>query len=186
MLAAYRDHAVCVVNDFRSEIGYRLTLFELLTDEAVTAHLDAKDRELLREVVPWTRAVSHRKTRFRNEEVDLPEFILSRRAEIVLRPSEQMSQSPAYIGADMSPVAWESALQLALRAPYVVQEHASRTLEPVPIFQYGELQIKEAGASVHPSLFNGRWGTAVATLATFSKGYSTPLSLAPLFLLEET
>ena len=57
LLRAYRDRAVCVVNSFRSEFAQRRSLFELLTDDAVTAHLSAADRKLIRTFVPWTRIV---------------------------------------------------------------------------------------------------------------------------------
>ena len=64
LLQAYRDHAVCVVNSFRSELAQRRALFELLTDEDVSSKLSASDRELIREFVPWTRVVSQTKTQF--------------------------------------------------------------------------------------------------------------------------
>ena len=48
LLRAYRDGAVCVVNSFRAEFAQRRALFDLLTDETVTAHLPAADRKLIR------------------------------------------------------------------------------------------------------------------------------------------
>ena len=37
LMRAYREHKVCVVNSFRSEITQKKAFFDLLTDDAVTS-----------------------------------------------------------------------------------------------------------------------------------------------------
>jgi len=39
---AYRDRAVCVVNSFRSELAQKKAIFDLLTDETLTAGFQAR------------------------------------------------------------------------------------------------------------------------------------------------
>ena len=41
LVQAYRDHAVCVVNSFRSELAHKKAMFGLLTDESLTAKFPA-------------------------------------------------------------------------------------------------------------------------------------------------
>src|SRR5579875_3952881 len=101
-LLAYRDRAVCVVNDFRSELAQRRVLFELLTDDAVTARLPVSDRKLIRSFVPWTRFVSQRKTKYKDLDVDLPEFILRSREQLVLRPNDHECDQRVFVGAEMT------------------------------------------------------------------------------------
>ena len=41
LVRAYKDHAVCMVNSFRAEMGAKTAMFDLLTDDAVTAKFPA-------------------------------------------------------------------------------------------------------------------------------------------------
>jgi hypothetical protein len=185
LLRAYRDGAVCVVNSFRSEFAQRRSLFDLLTDDAVTAHLPAADRKLIRTFVPWTRIVSARKTLHQDREIDLPAFILEQREHLVLLPSDDTPDQRIFKGSEMTQVAWDRALRVALRSPYVVQERRSVSRETFPVYQYGEFKMKETEVTVHPHVFNGRMHGASAILNTSSNGSATHLAIAPVLLLED-
>ena len=65
-----------------------------------------------------------------------------------------------------------------------VQERFGSGRELFPIFQYGELQMKEAEVSVHPHVFNGKMHGLSAALETSSAGCAGPLAIAPVLLLE--
>jgi hypothetical protein len=186
LLRAYRDGTVCVVNSFRAEFAQRRALFDLLTDETVTAHLPTADRKLIRNSIAWTRVVVPRKTMHGDKQVDLPEFILNQREHLALLPNEDSSDQRIYIGAEMTAAAWDRALKLALRTPYVVQERSSPVHESFPLFQYGELKMKEAEVTVHPHVLNGEMSGASAVLQTCLAGSAAHLAVAPVFLLEET
>jgi len=185
LLRAYRDRAVCVVNSFRAEFAQRRALFDLLTDESVTAHLPAADRKLIRSSVSWTRVVSPRKTTHGDKEIDLPEFILNQRENLALLPNEDSGDQRIYLGAEMTAVAWDRALKQALRSPYVVQERALAGRESFPLFQYGELRMKEAEVTVHPHVLNGEMSGASAVLQTYLAGSAAHLAVSPVLLLEE-
>jgi hypothetical protein len=184
LLLAYRDGAVCLVNSFRSEISHRRALFGLLTDETVTAHLPTADRKLIRDFVPWTRIVAQQKTKYWEKEVDLPEFIRSARDRLVLRPNEDSDGQRVFIGAELDQPAWERALRVALRSPYVVQERLCSASQKFPLFHYGELQMKETEISVHPYMFSGKMHGASALVRTCAPGSASPLLIAPVLLLE--
>lgn len=184
LLLAYRDRAVCLVNSFRSEIGRRRALFDLVTDEAVTAHLPSADRKLIRDFVPWTRVVAQKKAKYWEREIDLPEFIRVSRDRLVLRPNEDSDGHRVFVGADLDQPAWERALRIALRSPYVVQERLTSASQKVPVFHYGELQMKEAEISVHPYVFNGRMHGVSALVRTPAPGCTVPLLIVPVLLLE--
>jgi hypothetical protein len=185
LLRAYRDGAVCVVNSFRAEFAQRRALFDLLTDEAVTAQLPAADRKLIRNSIAWTRVVSQRKTKHEDKEIDLPEFILHQRERLALLPNEDSSGQRAYIGAETTPADWDRALRLALRTPYVVQERTLPARESFPLFQYGTFKMKEAEVTVHPHVLNGQMSGASAVLETCLAGATAHLAAAPVLLLEE-
>ncbi len=185
LLEAYRNHAVCLVNSFRSEVALRRGLFDLLTDETVTGRLPAADRKLIRSFVPWTRVVSSRKTSYQGELIDLPEFILRSRERLILLPGDEASEDRAFAGSEMSEQAWERTLRQALNASYVVQERLPAVRELFPVFAYGELCMKAVEVTVHPHVLNGEVQGAVAALKPGNGAGVAQLGIAPVLVLEE-
>lgn len=184
LLVAYRERAICMVNSFRSEIAHRRALFELLTDGSVAAVLSRDDLEIVAKHVPWTRVFSRRKTKYKGQVIDLIEFAVRHREVLVLRPNQDSVDHRTYIGREMTQTAWENALRSAFHSSYVVQEHTCCAHEPVPVFQYGELHMKNAEVCVHPQMFNGQMRGASAALETSACGYAAPLAIAPVLLIE--
>lgn len=184
LFAAYSDGAVCMIDDFRAEIARRRALFELLTDSQVAACLTASDRKLIRTFVPWTRVVFPRTTTYKDQQIDLLDFVSRNREKLTLRPNEDLPGQTSFTGAAMTQPAWERALRVALQTPYVVQETSGLGREPFPVYQYGELQMRELEVSVHPNLFNGKVQGASADLELSSSTGSNLVGSAPVLLLE--
>ncbi len=185
LLRAYREKAVCVVNSFRSELAQKKAIFDLLTDEEITAGFPASERKTIREFVPWTRVVHETKTKFRNKVVDLPEFILHHRQKLVLHPNDEGTDQQSFRGSEVDEAAWEKALRTALRNPYVVQEALEPVVDLFPVLQYGHLEMQKMRVDVHPHSYLGKvqgcssWLTAVGP-----SGFSTLSGVAPNFILE--
>ena len=185
LLRAYRDRAVCVVNNFRSELAQKKALFDLLTDESITANFPAAERNAIKEFVPWTRVVHETKTKYRNRTIDLPEFILHNRQKLVLRPNDDGVEQHSFRGSEIDEAGWEKALRTAMRSPYVVQEAVDPVLDTFPLLQYGHLEMQRMRVDVHPHSYLGKvqgcssWLTAVGP-----SGFSTVSGVAPTFILE--
>jgi len=185
LLRAYRDHAVCVINNFRSEMAQKKAIFDLLTDDAITAGFPAAERKAIREFVPWTRIVQSAKTTFHDKEIDLPDFILRHRARLVLRPNDDNADQNSFRGSEIDDSAWEKALKTALRSPYVVQELVEPVIETFPLLSYGHLEMRKMKVDVYPHSYLGRvqgcssWLTSVG-----SGGFSTLSGVVPTFILE--
>lgn len=184
LLRAYQAKSVCVVNGFRSEMARRRAVFELLTDECVLAKLSAADQEVVSSYVPWTRFICPRKTQYKGAEIDLLPYLRACQSQFVLRPNDDSSEEPVYVGRRLRQSAWEGALQAALRTPYVVQEHAPGTAEEFPVLQYGELQIKQVTVSMHPKVYDGELQGASASLDYWVDGFARPLALAPVLVID--
>jgi len=186
LLRAYREGAVCVVNSFRSELAQKKAIFDLLTDEQITAGFPAAERKAIKEFVPWTRVVTETKTRYRNKTVDLPEFILRNRSKLVLQPNDDGGEQQSYRGSETDEVSWEKALRTAMRNPYVVQEAVEPVVDVFPVLQYGHLAMQKMRIDVHPHSYLGKvqgcssWLTAVGP-----SGFSTMSGVAPTFILEQ-
>lgn len=184
LLTAYRNRAVCVVNSFRAELGRRRAFFALLTDEQITGSWPATERRLISHHIPWTRLMLQQRTHRAGAVVDLPKFVSANREALILAPNEVPSQQPTFYGREMNQGAWDRAIHSALRSPYVVQEAVTALKRPFPVFQYGELQIRELNVTFHPHVLLDRMQGLGATLTQSANGAVVPTAYAPVFLLD--
>src|SRR5712691_286274 len=185
LVRAYKDRAVCMINSFRTEVATKRMLFDLLTDDAVTARFPAAERKAIKDFIPWTRMVQAAKTTYRGHTVDLPDFVMRHRARLVLKPNDDNAELNSFRGAETDDLGWERALRQAMRAPYVVQEVAQPARSVFPLFQYGSLVMKEMEVDVHPHSFLGKVHGCSSWLSVAgSSSFSTLTGLAPTFLLE--
>ncbi|HTP87058.1 MAG TPA: hypothetical protein VMJ34_08920 [Bryobacteraceae bacterium] len=184
LLRAYRDRKVCVVNNFRSEMSRKKALFGLLTDETVTSSFPSEERRALREFVPWTRVVAATKTTWQDKNVDLPEFILKNRERLVLHPNDDSGDRGPVHGAEVDAAAWEKALKLAMRSPWVVQEVTEPVRAVFPVLHHGEAHMREMRVDVHPHSFLGKVQGCSSWLTEATGGFSTLAGLAPTYILE--
>jgi hypothetical protein len=185
LVRAYKDRAVCMVNSFRSELGRKKAVFDLLTDDAVTSKFPAVEKRAIKDFVPWTRMVQAAKTTYRGHTVDLPEFVMKHRTKLVLKPNDDSAELNSFRGAETDDLGWEKALRQAMRVPYVVQEVAEPARAVFPLMQYGSLMMKEMQIDVHPHSFLGKVHGCSSWLSVAgSSGFSTLTGLAPTFLLE--
>ncbi len=184
LVQAYREHAVCVVNSFRSELAHKKAMLGLLTDDNLTAKFPAAEREAIREHVPWTRLVAPGKTTYSDQTIDLPEFIHQNREKLVLKPNDDYSDQHSFYGWEMDGTAWERAYKQALRAPYVVQEKVDPVKSVFPLYSYGHLEFREMRVDVHPHAYLGKVHGCSSWLSAGSTGFSSVTGIAPTFILD--
>jgi hypothetical protein len=185
MVRAYKEHAVCMVNSFRAEVGAKRAIFDLLTDDAVTDKFPAIERRAIKEHIPWTRVVQAAKTTHKGHTVDLPDFVMKHRAKLILKPNDDTPDQHSFRGSETDDIGWEKALRQAMRTPYVVQEVADPAKVVFPLMQYGSLMMKEMQVDVHPHSFYGKVHGCSSWLSIAgSQSFSTLTGLAPTFILE--
>jgi uncharacterized circularly permuted ATP-grasp superfamily protein len=185
LVRAYREGAVCVVNSFRSELAQKKAIFDLLTDETITAGFPTAERKAIRDFIPWTRVVTASKTAYHNQTVDLPEFILANREKLVLKPNDDSGDRDSFRGAELDDAAWERALKLATRSSYVVQEVVEPSTAVFPMNRSGQVEMQEMQIDVHPHSFLGRVnGCSTWLRAVGASKFSTIAGLAPTFILD--
>ena len=185
LVRAYRDKAVCIVNSFRAELAQKKAIFDLLTDEAITEKFPLAERKAIREFVPWTRVVRSGHTTHKGSQIDLLDFVKSNRETLVLKPNDDSSETPVYVGARMDETSWDRALKQAIRNPYVAQEVTESATAQFPVLQYGTVQMKELNVGVHPHSSLGKVHGASSWLtAETSSGFVSAVGLAPTFILD--
>jgi hypothetical protein len=186
LVQAYRDHGVCIVNSFRSELSHKKAMFALLTDETLTAKFPINERKAIREHVPWTRVVKPGKSSYHDEVIDdLPEYIKQNRAKLVLRPNDEYSDMHSFIGYEHDEGSWARAIRESLRAPYVVQERARPVRTVFPLMNYGHLEFKEMQVDVQPQAFLGKVAGCSSYVSSSGPGSYSPASgFAPTFIID--
>lgn len=186
LVRATKERAVCMINSFRTELSSKQALFDLLTDDAVTAKFPAAERKAIKDFVPWTRLVQAAKTTHKGHTVDLPEFVMKHRAKLVLRPNDNSTEVHPVRGSEVTDLNWEKALRQAMRTPYVVQEAPEPPARAVfPMLQYGSLMMKEMLVDVQPHAYLGSVQGCSSWLDVAGpSSFSTLNGLAPTFLLE--
>jgi hypothetical protein len=186
LVQAYRDHKVCIVNSFRSELSHKKAMFALLTDESLTLKFPLNERKAIREHVPWTRVVKAGKSSYHEEPIDdLVEYIKQNREKLVLRPNDEYSDMHSFIGYEHDEGSWARAIREALRAPYVVQERVKPARTVFPLMNFGHLEFKEMQVDVQPQAFLGKVAGCSSYVSTSGPGSYSPASgFTPTFIID--
>ncbi len=185
LVRAYKDGAVCLVNSFRSELAYKKAIFDLLTDEKVTAGFPAAERQVIERHVPWTRVLADRKTTYKGKEISLLEFVVGNRERLVLQPNDITSDQRSFVGRELDDARWQRSIRLAMRDSYVVQEYVEPKVYPFPIFKFGMLEMRDMSVDVQPHVYAGKVQGCSSWLSDASgAAFSTLTGLAPTFILE--
>jgi uncharacterized circularly permuted ATP-grasp superfamily protein len=185
LVQAYRDHKVCIVNSFRSELSHKKAMFALLTDETLTAKFPPNERKAITEHVPWTRVVKTGKATYREQTVDLLDFIGENREKLVLRPNDEYSDLHSFIGYEHDEGSWARAIREAQRSPYVVQERVPPSRSVFPLMSYGHLEFKEMQVDVQPQAFLGKVAGCSSYVSSSGPGSYSPASgIAPTFIID--
>jgi hypothetical protein len=185
LVRAYKERAVCMINSFRAELGSKAALFDLLTDEKLTASFPAAERKAIRDHVPWTRVVTAAKTTHKNHTIDLPDYVLKHRTKLVLRPNDENAEIHPIFGSECDDSTWERALRQAMRTPFVVQEVGTASHSVFPMLQFGSLMMKDMRIDLQPHSFLGQvHGVSCWLDVAGGAAFSTLTGLAPTFLIE--
>jgi uncharacterized circularly permuted ATP-grasp superfamily protein len=170
IVRAVRDRAVCMVNGFRSKILHKKASLAVLSDER-NAHLFTADQRAAIEAhIPWTRTVQQRRTMHGGRDIDLIEFTLAARDQLVLKPNDDYGGAGIVLGWTVDAATWEQAIRKALDEPFIVQERVRIPFEAYPSYVSGSVKI-----------FNRMQDTApFVSYGEFMEGCLTRLSTAEL------
>jgi len=167
LLNAYRAHAVCLVNSFRSKLIHKKALFAVLTDNKRAGLFSTAELNSIQSHVPWTRIVRDEITEYKGKEVKLLEFVLANNERLVLKPNDDYGGHGITIGWNADHQQWTKALDDALRnGDYLVQERVPTARETFPALTAdGHIQFAEQLVDLDPLLFNGKVGSAFTRLS---------------------
>jgi hypothetical protein len=165
LVRAYVNHDVCLVNPFRCKIMHKKAVFEMLTDEERYDWFTTSEQEAIRRSVPWTRRVADRKTTRKGQKISLLEFIRKNRSMFVLKPNDDYGGHGVYFGSQSDEREWQSAIEKALSADYIVQDALDLHPEVFPIFSETEWKLQPMFVDTNPFLFRGKVCGAMVRLS---------------------
>lgn len=165
LIRAYLAGDVCLVNSFRCKIVHKKAVFALLTDKANANWFTARERDVMRRTVPWTRRVTHQRTDYHGVEVDLIEYVRKHQRQFVIKPNDDYGGRGISFGEHATSSEWDLALAEALTGDYVVQEKVDLQTEIFPIFSESCWALEPMYVDTNPFLFNGRVGGAMVRLS---------------------
>ena len=170
LVRAYTDRAACVANTFRCKLAHKKAFFAILTDPAYEPMLSAREHEVVRAHVPWTRLVAAASATWRGRRIDLLEHARTGREALVLKPNDEYGGTGVTLGWETTPGDWDAALDRALADPpgsWVLQERIPVRREVFPHFDdAGEVTMREMLVDLAPYLFRGRLGGYLTRLST--------------------
>src|SRR5205814_1358342 len=81
------------------------------------------------------REVEYRQTRIDGSEIDLVPWMAANKDRLVLKPNDDYGGKGIVLGWTVDQRAWDTAVQTALEAPYVVQQKVKLPFEAYPSFE---------------------------------------------------
>ncbi|HLL47867.1 MAG TPA: hypothetical protein VK399_14235 [Longimicrobiaceae bacterium] len=119
----------------------------MISENAESDEYTVAERALIARHVPWTRRLLPAETAFRGSTLRIPEDVLERRGEFVLKKATSLGGSQVHVGRFRGDDEWRAVVERALREnDWVVQEY----LETVPYW----LQSGESGVAPYDVI----WG----------------------------
>jgi hypothetical protein len=187
LVEAYRTGAAVLVNSFRTKYVHKKMLFGVLTDERHQHYFSPAEREAIRRHVPWTRRLEDAKTTYKDEPVELLDYVRENQQQLVLKPNDDYGGHGIYIGWEIDEHSWDEAIQSALAGDYLVQERVTtgRELFPYVNESEGGVQMIEQLLDVDPLLFFGRVKGAFTRLSSSSlANVSSGAGMVPTLLVD--
>jgi uncharacterized circularly permuted ATP-grasp superfamily protein len=183
LVRAVRERAVCCVNSFRVQMLMKKATFAMLDDPANEHLFTADEVAALRRHVPWTRRLREGFTTYREQRIDLLEFVATNRERLVIKPSGEYGGRGVTLGWESEPADWIQTIQDALGAPFVVQERVEVLQEIFPTLVNDELKWESRYVDFDPYTWGGedvegagiRLSPSALLNVTAGGGSATPL-----------
>ncbi|ADB34727.1 hypothetical protein Kfla_5722 [Kribbella flavida DSM 17836] len=125
--AAERGH-VAIFTPLDAELYGSKGALALLSDEAYRDRYPADELAALDRILPWTRMVRSGPVTVDGERIDLEQYALANREELVLKPTALHGGDGVLLGWQTEPDVWAAKLSEAMDNPWVLQ----RRIRPVP------------------------------------------------------
>jgi hypothetical protein len=167
-IKGYKSGAAVFVNSFQTKYVHKKMLFGVLTDERHQHYFSTAEQEAIRRSVPWTRRLEDTRSTYNGAEIDLLEFVRTKRDTLVLKPNDDYGGHGIYIGWESNDSEWDRAIEQALAGDYLVQERVTTSREVFPFVDASGVHMIEQLLDLDPLLFFGKVSGGFTRLSSSS------------------
>lgn len=187
LLEAYREGAICMVNSPRSKLLHKKTVMALLSEGKLGVDLSEDEQRVVDETIPWTRQLIDGDSTRDGHTIDLPDFVLSHRDSLALKPGDDYGGRGVVLGWEVSDDEWTQKIEGAMGQTYVVQERVPVARAAFPVWRDEGLGVETLILDTDPLLFAGHVGGILtrmsgSALLNVTAGSG---STAPTFVLQD-
>jgi hypothetical protein len=165
LIEAEKAGAVLMVNSFRSELMGNKAMFALLHENSFQNTLSPVEKKAVRDCVPWTRIMSEGKSGdYTGVPVDLPEWVIEHREELVLKPTHAFGGYGVTLGSSSDEGQWEEAVKVALENDFIVQKKIGLRTGVYPVAEEG-VPLRELYEDVDPLMLRNAFCGCITRLS---------------------
>lgn len=164
-IRAYQDRAVCVVNPLRSRLGSSKALLSIFTNPGYDKLFSAKENEIKRQHIPWTRRVVDAEKFYGGKKIFLIDFLKDEKETLVLKPADAYGGKDVTIGPETRDEEWNHTIDKALKSHWVVQEFMNIPLMMVPKVVNHKIEFIAKKLNTGCFVFNGAYAGSLSRLS---------------------
>ena len=121
LLAAAERGEVAIFTPMDADIYTSKGALAVLSDESTQNVLSAAERAAIERLLPWTRPLRSGPVTVGDEKVDLEQYLLENREELILKPMLLWGGQGVTPGWLTEPAEWREQVEAAMDEPYLVQ-----------------------------------------------------------------
>ncbi|UCD57370.1 MAG: hypothetical protein JSV16_16450 [Candidatus Hydrogenedentota bacterium] len=156
MTQAFRDHSVCVVGSFRSDVAFSKNIFGVAHDPRFSHFFTSEERKLVEDHVPWTLPFEDSECEYRGRRLSIVELARNEKNRFVLKPSTLYEGRGVMLGVQTGQDEWESLIEAALKNDYILQELIPMPTMPIGLWN-NEIEMQTRFIHLGEYVFGGRF-----------------------------
>jgi hypothetical protein len=162
---AIREGLVCCCNSFRSFIVGNKKVLSLITDPRFGGIFTAKERDLIRKTIPWTRILTDSTVEYFGRQVSLKTFIPENKDRLVLKPCNKYGGKDVYIGMATGQSVWEEVMEKHMDdCDWVVQDYVDIPTDEFPRSS-GPAGFITKYININPFSLGGKYSGAITRVS---------------------
>jgi hypothetical protein len=162
---AIKEGLVCCCNSFRSFIVGNKKVLSLITDPRFDGIFTAKERDLIRKTIPWTRILTDSTVEYQGRPVSLKTFIPENKDRLVLKPCNKYGGKDVYIGMATGQLVWEEVMEKHMDGcDWVVQDYINIPTDAYP-GSSGPVGFSPKYVNINPFSLGGKYSGAITRVS---------------------
>lgn len=158
-LNAIKDKAVCAINPLRAIIGSHKELLSFITNERNHHYFNDEEIDCIKSYVLWTRKMDEIITISKEGiDVSLEEYVIRKKDELVLKPTDAAGGYGVKIGKDTSKDEWRDAVEESIGCPWWIVQEAMPVPEiELPSIKDNKVVLEKKFINLNPYIFKGEY-----------------------------